>query len=227
MSSSQTKVSELLRLMRARIEDPNGLAFPDQEVYDVLDQAQRYVCTVIHNRYLTSLEREIDLFSDNNGKIPLSDISDTDNVEGIFRSEILSVTEQVDNRIRDFKRIENNEYNKLDNEYIIGNEMNTIIIFFADTIYTVPKQSFWLKIRYLKSPSLIFNPTTSIIAEYCDLESVLIDPLLDIAESVLWKTDNKPNRVKLAQQSAVTLINLLNERYAQERKIGLQDVGEI
>ena len=66
--------------------------------------------------------------------------------------------------------------------------------------------------------------TASIV---CHLDKVLIDPLLDLAESYLWKMDNKPNRVQLCQTSAVELINLLNSRYGQERKVGLKDVGDV
>ena len=224
MSSSQTKVSELVRLLRQRVEDSSGLAFTPQELYDSLDSAQRYICSVIHNSYLTSLEREITVLA-TSGFIDLSTLADSNN-NTLFRGNILSISYMVENSVKDFKRVELSDIYKLDNTYLSANPESYYYYVFADKINLRPQNSYTVVIQYLTQPNEIYNAENSAIAEHCELEKVLIDPLLDFAEAYLWKMDNKPNRVQLCQTNGVTLINLLNERFSQERILGLKDVGD-
>tara|TARA_R100000353_G_scaffold58028_2_gene45784 strand:+ start:419 stop:1111 length:693 start_codon:yes stop_codon:yes gene_type:complete len=226
MASFRIKVSELVRLIRARVEDPTGLAFPDQEIHDALDQAQRYICSVIHNKYLTSFEQEVSLISSGEGIIDLKELSDVNSLHGLFRGDLLSVSVYRQNKIKSFKRIDIKDLDKLDNEYL--NSVNEAFYYyiFADKLHLIPQDSFNCVIRYLKQPNLIYNNVTNQVAEHCELASVLIDPMLDFAESYLWKTDNKPNRVTLAQSSGINMINLLNQRHMQDTEMGLADTGD-
>ena len=132
----------------------------------------------------------------------------------------------VENSVKDFKRVELSDIYKLDNTYLSANPESYYYYVFADKINLRPQNSYTVVIQYLTQPNEIYNAENSAIAEHCELEKVLIDPLLDFAEAYLWKMDNKPNRVQLCQTNGVTLINLLNERFSQERILGLKDVGD-
>ena len=223
-TSSYTKVAELLRLLRVRVEDTNDLAFSPQHKYDALDNAQRYICTVIHNNYLSSFEREKTIESEANGTIPLTEI-ESDGYGGIFRNEIISVKGTIDNINRYFKKIEVKDVGKFDNQYLEASYSNPMHYIFNDTIHLLPSQQWDVVVSYIKEPDPIYNPHTTNVATNCELELVLIDPLLDFAEAYLWKMDNKQNRTKMAMEIGINTINLLNQRFEQERKIGVGSVG--
>ena len=82
------------------------------------------------------------------------------------------------------------------------------------------------EVTYIKEPALFFDDEDNTEAEDCELDITLLDALLDFAEANIWKIDNKPNRVKLAFELGVGKVNLLNERYSQERGVGLGQVGK-
>tara|TARA_R110002020_G_scaffold5502_10_gene22863 strand:- start:8524 stop:9228 length:705 start_codon:yes stop_codon:yes gene_type:complete len=231
MSSQKTNIQELLRLLRVRVEDETDLAFNEGQKYDAMEQAQRYLCTVVHNNYLTSLENLVTVTSDGNGKINLDALciktaSDGTKYQGLFRNEIISIKGTVSNIDRNFKKISVKDKHKLDNDYLSASLDNPLFYIYSDAIYLLPSRTWEVEILYIKEPTQfrdVFNSYS--LNTYCDLERSLIDPLLDYAESYLWKIDNKPNRVGLAQQSATATVNLLNQRFGQERKIGIGDVG--
>ena len=73
--ANDIKVTEILRHLRARVEDDADLGFSKQQKLDCLDTAQRHLCTVIHNNYLKNIEVTDSVNCDESGKIPLTELA--------------------------------------------------------------------------------------------------------------------------------------------------------
>lgn len=217
------KVSEILRHLRARVEDDNDLGFSKQQKLDCLDTAQRHLCTVIHNNYLKNIEvTDFSVGCDVNGKIPLTKLA-----HKVFRNDIIGITTFKEGNIHSLDRVEFDDIGRLNHSYLRGNYDYQVWYQHHQDIYIYPTNVIMgFDISYIKEPALFFDDEDNTEAENCELDITLLDPLLDFAEANIWKIDNKPNRVKLAFELGVSKVNLLNQRYAQERAVGMGQVGK-
>ena len=224
-TSSGILHSEMVRILRDRVEDSKDLAFSLQQKYDALDKAKRYIASVVHNKYLTNLETTATVESNQNGIISIGSLSDSG--YRIFRNEILRVTAVVDQMPREFKKIEYSELKGLDNYYLYPDLHNPIFYVWSDKIYLLPKFSYTVEVSFLEEPKNVIENQEGVpdYQEYCTFDASLIDAILDFSEATLWKMDNEPERARLVEETGTNLINLLNERYNIDREPGLGNVG--
>ncbi len=218
------KVDEILRHLRSRVEDTTDLGFTLQQKLDALDSAQRYLCSVVHNNYLMNLEFTDECMTNNIGIIDITSLT-----HKVFRNDILSITTMQEGYLTHLDKIEQDDLSRMGNYYMSGNIDYKMWWLFGGKIHIYPTHAQTLvNISYIKEPKMFHEDETSTnnIDGDCDLDMILIDPLLDFAESYLWKIDNKPNRVKLAFELGQSAVELLNNRYAQERTTGLGQIGQ-
>ncbi|QDP58009.1 MAG: hypothetical protein Tp1124DCM412261_36 [Prokaryotic dsDNA virus sp.] len=221
-TDNNIKVSEILRHLRARVEDLNDLGFSKQEKLDALDTSQRYLCSVIHNYYLNNLEVSDDVTTDGDGKITYSQLSNK-----VFRNDILGISTVRDGHLMTLDNIEYEDVGRLNHTYLQGNFDYQMWYKFKDGIHVYPSDStLTYTVSYIKQPDMFYDDEDGEEATVCDLDIVLLDPLLDFAEANLWKIDNKQNRTKMAFEMGVNNVNLLNERFAQERTTGINQTGQ-
>jgi len=215
-------VDEILRHLRTRVEDDTDLGFTKQQKLDALDTSQRYLCTIIHNYYLKNLETEEMVYTDPYGNFNITELSNK-----VFRNDILSISTLRNGNVHTLDRIESDDVTRLSNTYLSGDLDYQMWYQFGKKVYIYPLSNEGeFSVRYIKEPTLFYEDETGVTAEDCDLDMVLIDALLDFAEANLWKIDNKPNRVKLAFEIGQNNIQLLNNRFAQERTTGVGQVGK-
>jgi len=125
---------------------------------------------------------------------------------------------------------------RLENSYLSGSADNVVSYVFNETITvksssTVDAVDVW----YLKQPvDLDASAPISgenIVAgdgsleEECQLNIALHEIVVDLAESQLWKMDNKGERAGLAQSGAMGQIKALNDRYQIEKPKGIGTQG--
>ena len=114
--ANDIKVSEILRHLRARVEDDNDLGFSKQQKLDCLDTAQRHLCTVIHNHYLKNIEQTDEVTCDANGKIPLTSLTSK-----VFRNDIIGITTYKEGNINALDKVDYNDIGRLNHSYLRGN----------------------------------------------------------------------------------------------------------
>ena len=216
------KVSEILRHLRSRVEDETDLGFSVSQKYDALDTAQRYICTIIHNYYLKNLEFQETISTDADGNFLITDLQNK-----VFRNDILTISTLKGGHMHTLDKIESNDVSRLNNSYLSGDLDFQMWYQFGNKIYIHPLTiASDFVVQYIKEPTLFYDDEDGVTPEFCDLDIVLIDCLLDFAEANLWKIDNKPNRAKMAFEIGQNNIQLLNNRFAQERSTGVGLVGK-
>tara|TARA_X000001036_G_scaffold266649_2_gene247591 strand:+ start:5451 stop:6131 length:681 start_codon:yes stop_codon:yes gene_type:complete len=219
---NKIKVSEILRHLRSRVEDETDLGFTLSQKYDALDTAQRYICTIVHNYYLKNLETQEVITTDGDGNFEITGLTNK-----VFRSDILNISTLKNGHIHTLDKIESNDVSRLSNTYLSGDLDYQMWYQFANKVYIYPlAEEGEFTVQYIKEPTLFYDDTSLSTPETCDLDMILIDALLDFSEAHLWKIDNKPNRVKLAFEIGQSNIQLLNNRFAQERTTGVGQVGK-
>tara|TARA_R100000278_G_scaffold118636_1_gene99384 strand:+ start:338 stop:1018 length:681 start_codon:yes stop_codon:yes gene_type:complete len=215
-------VSEVLRHLRTRVEDDNDLGFSLQQKLDALDTSQRYLCTIIHNYYLKNLETEEVVTTDSDGDFVITDLNNK-----VFRNDILTISTLKNGHLHTLDKIESDDVTRLSNTYLSGDLDYQMWYQFGNKVHIFPlADEGEFIVQYIKEPTLFYDDESTTQATDCDLDIVLIDALLDFAEANLWKIDNKPNRVKLAFEIGQNNIQLLNNRFAQERTTGVGQVGK-
>jgi len=243
--------TEMIDMLGLRLEDPDQASFTQPTKIKSINIAQKTVVNLIDNAYLEELE-EIDSASVHvtngvtaNGltsnAISYSTAGITPIRNGIVAVECYDMTGASGAyaltsvgfsnmmKARDVKRLENS--------YLSGSSDNIVSYVFNETITiksgsTVDAVDIW----YLRQPTDLdaSAPTTgSVVAgdgsleEECTLNIALHEIVVDLAESQLWKMDNKADRAGLAQSGAIGQIKALNERYQIEKPRGIGTQGRV
>ena len=214
---------ELNSILGLRVEDPSEQIFTKQAKTDSINLAQKSICNMIDNGYLTELESiSASVAVDGDGKVSFSTAS-IDPLRG-------GITAIYDNTNSKFcNMIEPKDVKRLENTYLDGTTKNPVAYVFQGTIYVKPISVTSIDIWYLKQPTdFIYNQDNSSSAGMlydCELNPALQELVLDFAESQLWRMDAKSDRAQLSYNNALNTIKVLNERYQFEKPSGVGTQG--
>ena len=214
--------NELNSILGLRVEDPAESVFTKQAKVDSINLAQKTICNIIDNGYLTELESISASVTVTSGKVAFSTAS-IDPLRG-------GITAIYDNTNSKFcNMIEPKDVKRLENTYLNGSASNPVAYVFQATIYVKPITTTSIDIWYLKQPTdFVYNQDNISVAgmDYdCELNPALQELVLDFAESQLWRMDAKSDRAQLSYNNALNTIKVLNERYQFEKPAGVGTSG--
>tara|TARA_R100000388_G_C7230630_1_gene154459 strand:- start:650 stop:1294 length:645 start_codon:yes stop_codon:yes gene_type:complete len=213
------KTTELITHLQYRLEDDtNNTDFNVNQKLNALNAAQRTLCNLLDNHYLTELETistslptQETSWSGTNSSV-CEVVSSPDSI----RNGIVRVLDKSNNRFCDI--LPGSKPELLSNNYIVGDSSGsgTIIgsyaMVFANRVYVTPNTISLVDIWFLKHPNKLINDAD----DEPELDEGLHDILLDLAESELWASDNQQNRAQAAQNKAMAQIEVLNTRVASD-----------
>jgi len=218
--------AEMHTKLGLRLEDTGETNFTTATKDSALNTAQMMLANFLHEAYLTELEfKDTVLISGTGGIIQLTGTGTYPNDANI------SSAVPIRNSIRAVQlgekyaiRVPFSDVKKLENEYLGADSVNPVYWVFGNNVNIRPNAqvgSFTNAILYyLKTPASISGSQEPV------LNVALHDIMIDIAESELWRMDNKADRSQLAKASAMEQIKMLNDRYAIEQPVGVgHDMG--
>lgn len=186
----------LIDRLGERIEDTGEVNFNATYKTNILNIAQDVMINLLDRRYFPTLASNVTGVSE-----PFE--TTTTSLSGWTgrHSDIYKVTTSTG--VCEF--IDVKDTWKLENEYMKGSTYAPIAFFDRNHIFTSPGVTTIDVFFYTKPVAIAHNST---VYPFEGLESIL----LDLAESEIWKRDDKLDRSNLAYQRAIDQINLLNKR---------------
>lgn len=228
----------MIDMLGLRMEDPEEASFTSDAKLKAINLAQKTVCNLIHNAYLTELQLidsglvpgtdgVVDLDGgfvtttneDSTTKKPLrGSVSrvyiDTGNVNSTAATSIAKYAIMV----------EPSAVKRLENSYLSSSTSNPVAYIFANKLYMLIGSGNYpddVDIWYLKEPADVTDSSGS----ESELNEALHEVVLDFAESQLWKMDGNLERGSAAYQNATAIVAALNARYETERPEGIGTRG--
>ena len=205
-----------------RLEDTGENNFTASTKDSALNTAQVMLANFLHEAYLTELEfKDSVSISGTGGLITLGGAGSANNSSEVpIRNSIRAVQLGTKYAIR----IPFSDAKKLENEYLGADSVNPVYWVFGNNVTIRPNAQVGgftsAVLYYLKTPASISSSQEPV------LNVALHDIMIDIAESELWRMDNKADRSQLAKSSAMEQIKMLNDRYAIEQPVGVgHDMG--
>ena len=211
----------LLDELGLRLEDADEVKFTQEAKLEALNKAQLRLSQLLHDGYLTELEKvdsDVDVTSE--GIINLDSINTNGN--GILRGGEGIIRVQVDigghggASLKWATEIELRDIKKTQNTFLAGSNTNPLYYVFQKQIKIIITTYIGTKanVYYLQIPPTMATNVDPII------NPSLRHLMLDLAESDCWKMDNKHDRATVARNSAFEEIKVLNERYTIPEGIG-------
>lgn len=202
------------------LEDTGDANFSGASKFSALNTAQRMVANLLHESYLTELEYKDTVTHTGNSASGLITLDGGN-------ANLKSTKVPLRNSIRNFQTVISNTYRyaisipfsdvkKIENTYLGADVDNPVFWVFGNNLHFRPITNVTsVVIYYLIEPADIDSSNS------CVLNVALHDIVVDLAESELWRMDNKSDRSSLARQSAMDQIKILNDRYAIEAPTGV------
>jgi hypothetical protein len=208
--------AEMLTNLGQRLEDPAGTIFTTAVKLENLNIAQKNLVNMIHNAYLTELETVANnKVAGAGSRWSTCTFATAFSTDLPIRNGIIKIYDETNDKwctIVEFKDVK-----KLENSYLAGDTTSPRAFIFDETIYIQPTSCVLIDVWYLKAPTALANDSNE-----CVLNTALHDIVLDLAESKCWRMDGKPEKAQIAQNSATSMIGVLNERYAMEMPEGVE-----
>tara|TARA_R100000808_G_C2151709_1_gene160866 strand:- start:1317 stop:1949 length:633 start_codon:yes stop_codon:yes gene_type:complete len=203
--------NDMITSMGLRLEDPAKSVFTESAILDALNIAQKTVAGMVNRHYLVELQTIAENKTVTSGKCTF-DTAFGSNVNPLGNG-ITGVYDESNDVW--CTMIEPSDVKVLENSYLSGDTTSPVAYVFADSIYIKPTTTTLIDIWYIKSPT---DLTASSVE--CELNIALQEIVLNFAEAQLWRSDAKESRATSAYQSAVNMVQTLNEKYAVEPAIG-------
>jgi hypothetical protein len=236
--------TEMTDMLGLRLEDPDQASFTQATKIKSVNIAQRTVVNLIDNAYLTELQSiDTHTLHATNGfmanyltsGVATFAFLEIDPIRGgIIAVKAHNKTGSSGSFALDpigfANMIEPQDVKRLENSYLAGSDSNVVAYVFKESLYVEPTTVEAVDVWYIKNPleftsgSAVANVSQALSAE-CELNVSLQEPILDFAESQLWKMDNKPDRAGIAYTNAVSQIKTLNDRYQVEKPKGIGTQG--
>ena len=205
-----------------RLEDTGSTNFTADTKDSALNTAQMMLANFLHEAYLTELEfKDTVSLTGTSGLITLGGAGSANNSNSVpIRNSIRALQLVTGGVYRYAIRIPFEDAKKLENEYLGADTVNPVYWVFGNNITYRPIGATSAVLYYLKAPATISSSQEPV------LNIALHELMVDIAESELWRMDNKADRSQLAKASAMEQIKMLNDRYAIEQPTGVgNDLG--
>ena len=202
--------NDMLATLGLRTNDPDSAKFTSAARIDALNIAQRTVVNLVNTAYLTDLQA-ID-----GGKVMSGNVvafSDLDNAP--IRNGIIAIYDATNSKW--CIMIDPADQKRLENTYLAGSITNPIAFVFREEIHTQgPGATDTLNVWYLKEPTALAADAVE-----CELNIALQEPVIDFAESQLWKMAGRHDQATAASGNATAQIQALNARYENEKPVGI------
>ena len=194
-TSLKTKLSD-------RIEDPSNNSFSTSQLETILDASAQWVMNAVDYIYLSNFVNEKNV-TISVGSVGFSTIGITN------ESQLLTIQRNSATESKSFiDIIPYSEYkSKWGNEYFVGNSEYPIAYTHRDNLLLDPPMTKDVTVKFYVNPSGLGT-----ISGNVEFPLNLEDILLDIAESQVWKMDNKLDRYQSALKSAVDQVTILNQK---------------
>ena len=193
--------ANLIISLARRVEDENYFNYSSTDLLNALNLAQLRLLNLAERNWLKPFESVKTGAVPTSGVYALSGITDT-----ILRGRILDVYDDKNDRWaiqvepNDRKRLHGVNWNNTS-----GSLTKTYFYIYGNSLYLLPDSVDDIDIYYLKKPDDIANDATVL-----SWDGQLEEAFLDFAESEIWKTDNQPNRFKLAFENGIGYLQALN-----------------
>jgi hypothetical protein len=200
--------------LRIRIEDEDSVKFAtDAPLYTILSTAQLEACALLHNNYLTELERyKTDLVMTAAG-VALTAIEANYTVlkavNGIINVYAYFVA-SGSGKHASFIDVKN--INVLDTDDFGGDSDNPRWYVRAGKLYIKVDDADYAESNLTCNVTYLQVPPTLTVSVDPLLGDAYRSILLDLAEEICWRKDEKKERSILARNSALAAIKVLNDK---------------
>tara|TARA_Y100001938_G_scaffold128954_1_gene183292 strand:- start:1204 stop:1857 length:654 start_codon:yes stop_codon:yes gene_type:complete len=199
--------NEMLAELKFRLEDPNEDIFSASEKLKALNDGLSRVCSIVPPTLLTELTTSTEVDMDASGSYKSSFIFESaSSVEKLgakpFRNAIMRIVQGSNDII--WHEIELTDLEKITNSFLAPSATDKLGYFhrLGTNIHLDPTPSANITVYYLKEPTVISASDTT-----HELNSALHYAIVDFAEYICWKTDNRMERANLAYSNAMDIIN--------------------
>jgi len=214
--------AEMHTKLGLRLEDTGETNFTEATKDSALNTAQMMLANFLHEAYLTELEfKDTVSLTGTSGLITLGGAGGANNSSAIpIRNSVRAIQLVTSGVYRYAISIPFTDAKKIENEYLSADTVNPVYWIFGNNITYRPIGATSAVLYFLKAPATISDSQEPV------LNVALHELMVDIAESELWRMDNKADRSQLAKASAMEQIKMLNDRYAIEQPVGVgHDMG--
>lgn len=207
----------MLTLLGLRLEDVGESNFTAAMKYSALNVAQRTAANFLNEAYLTELEfKDMVSMSGNAGMISLTGdgtfgTTTNKSTKKVIRNSIRNVQVVIGGEYKYSIHVPFNDVKKLENMYLGADNENPVFWVFGNNVTFRPTSGVTTVVLYY-----LMEPETIDASNDCQLNSSLHDLVVDLAESELWRMDNRTNRSSAARTSAMDQIKMLNSRFESE-----------
>tara|TARA_R100001082_G_scaffold36429_2_gene19139 strand:- start:7184 stop:7831 length:648 start_codon:yes stop_codon:yes gene_type:complete len=210
--------TEMTTKLNFLLEDTGDANFSGASKFSALNTAQRMVANLLHESYLTELEyKDTVTISGSSGLVTMDGASANNKSAKVpIRNSIRNFQTVISGTYRYAINIPFSDVKKLENTYLGADIDNPVFWVFGNNLHFRPITSVTSVVIYY-----LIEPADIDANNSCVLNVALHDIVVDLAESELWRMDNKSDRSALARQSAMDQIKILNDRYAIEAPTGV------
>ena len=181
--------SNLVTLLGDRLEDSTHARFTNVEKINALNQAQDFVVSTLPLEKLRLLESTVIISGITGGVTSVSNLS-------ILRDHLVSVQNDTSGNT-DHGTIIHHEQREVTSSYVAP-------CYLLGTDLYIPDYWTSIKLTFLQEPNDIGD--NSALLPLTDMHYNIV---LDMAESILWNTDNKPQRAQYAEQRAAAQLQTI------------------
>ena len=199
--------NEMLAELKFRLEDPNEDIFSSADKLKALNDGLSRVCSIVPPSLITELTTSTEIDMDVSGSYKSSFVFESaSSVEKLgakpFRNAIMRIV-QGSNAII-WHEIELSDLERIENSFLAPSATDKLGYFhrLGTTIHLNPTPSANVTVYYLKEPTAISADDTT-----HELNSALHYAIVDFAEYICWKSDNRMERANLAYSNAMDIIN--------------------
>tara|TARA_R100000655_G_scaffold1014_2_gene4030 strand:+ start:347 stop:916 length:570 start_codon:yes stop_codon:yes gene_type:complete len=186
--------TSLVTLLSDRIEDNSHVRFTSSQKVNALNQAQDFLVATLPVEKLRLLETSTTKSNNSGGVVSVSEFA-------ILRDHLVSVqnatTLEYGTVIYHDKKDVTSSY--ISPCYLLGSDL-----YYPTAWDTGEAVGIGLNVTYLSVPTDIADSSSVL-----PLTDIHYNIICDMAESILWNTDNKPQRAQFAEQRALAQIQTL------------------
>jgi len=195
---------ELIDKLRTAIEDPSANIFTDDNCIDAINNAHLELGNILPIEKLADLQTTHTFAPSNtNDSEDLPEVPFRGAVLDVRQSTSSEHTQTIEIIPKSMSRAFNNHYYTPDIDYPMC---------YIDDLGNTPIINYWgvgtgvITVTYLSKPTVL---TSGSLSSFLPFEDNIEIIALALAESILWKIDNKPQRVDLAYKKALGMVEVV------------------